>query len=59
MLAKGVLKTLVKGVNVAELVKTITKTNNTPITRYYPKIPYDEGLTKASLLLKVRNTKAV
>ena len=32
VLTKGVLKTLVKGVNMAELVKTITKTNNTPIT---------------------------
>ena len=32
VLTKGVLKTLIKGVNMAELVKTITKTNNIPIT---------------------------
>ena len=58
VLAKGILKTLVKGINTAKLVKTIIKTNNVPITRYYLKIPRDEGLTKASLLLKVGNARA-
>ena len=45
--------------NTAELAKTIIKTNNIPITRYHPKIPRDEGSTKASLLLEVGNAKAV
>ena len=43
----------------AELAKTIIKTNNVPITYYHPKIPRDEGSTKASLLLEVGNAKAV
>ena len=59
MFAKGIPKTLVKGVNTAELAKTIAKTNSAPVTRYHPKIPRDEGVTKASLLLEVGNARAV
>ena len=59
VLAKGIPKTLVKGVNTAELTKTIAKTNNAPVIRYHLKIPYDEGVTKTSLLLEVGNVRAV
>ena len=45
--------------NTAELAKTITKTNNVPVTRCHLKIPRDEGLTKASLLLEAGNARAV
>ena len=57
VLAKGILKTLIKGVNKSKLIRTIIKTNSAPITQYYPKIPYNEGLTKASLLLEVGNAR--
>ena len=57
--AKGIPKTLVKGVNTVKLAKTIAKTNSTPVIRYHPKIPRDEGVTKASLLLEVGNVRAI
>ena len=55
---KGILKDILIGAEVVNLAKEIGKGNRAPITRYYPKLPRNEGATRASLLIEVANIEA-
>ncbi len=58
VLVKGMPKSVLQKRDRTELAKSIEKDNKTPITRCHPKIPRNEGATKASLLLEVGNVEA-